>query len=191
MVNLLTVSEKKQILKEYKIRLVIVLLFASAVLIVIATIFLIPPYVMSITKYDNMSSRLEIEKKKISDMSGDEDPIKITKDVNNKLKILNEIKSTLPNPYSITTIIIKNKPTGLLIDAILYDRDKDKEKITINGVAKNRETLLLFLRSMDAESEFTDVKLPISSFVKGENINFSLLATIDIASKKTIQNEKK
>ncbi len=146
---------------------------------------------MSATKYDSMSSRLKIEKKKIFDMSGNEDPIKITKDVNSKLKILNEIKSTLPNPYSITTIIIKNKPTGLLIDAILYDRNKDEEKITINGVAKNRETLLLFLRSMESDGEFSDVKLPISSFVKGENINFSLLATIDVASKKTTQNEKK
>lgn len=190
MVNLLTVFEKKRILKEYKIRLSIVSLFAVASLVVAALVFLIPSYVLSYIKYNEVSTRLEAEKSRASNTPDGEDPVKITKEVNRKLKILKSESSTLPNPYFITTTIIEHKPEGVSINAIQYDKNKQEGKIAISGVSSNRDTLLVFLRALEKQKDFTKVELPISSFAKGEDINFSMRITIDgVVQKKEQKNE--
>jgi len=189
MVNLLTVFEKKYILREYKMRLAVVLLFTLSLLIAVAIVFLIPSYALSSVKYSNMLEQLEVEKKKISSMSEGEDPIKITKDINNKLNILKGDMSFLPDPYYITTTITGHKPDGISISAILYDKNKDEGKVTVSGVSKDRETLLSFLRSTETESGFSSVSLPISSFVKGEDIDFSMRIIVKETSDKKNEEE--
>ena len=190
MVNLLTVFEKKRILKEYKMRLCVVSLFATASLIVAAIVFLMPSYVLSYIKYNEVSTGLEAEKNRISNTPDGEDPVKITKDINSKLKILKGEPSTLPDPYFITTTIIKHKPDGVFINAIQYDKNKQEGKIAINGVSSNRDTLLVFLRALEKQKDFTKVELPISSFAKGEDIGFSMRITIeDVAAKREQKNE--
>ncbi len=190
MVNLLTVFEKKQILKEYRMRLATVSLFALSFLVAIAVVLLLPAYLLSSVKYNEVFEQLELEKKKISSISTQEDPVEITKDVNNKLNILKGVDSSLPDPYEITTIIIKHKPKGVFISAILYDKNKDEGKISVNGVSKDRETMLSFLRSMETENEFSSVELPISSFVKGEDIDFSIRIIIEEIVNEKKENEK-
>ncbi len=189
MVNLLTLFEKKLLSKEYKKRLIVVSLFALSLLFAFSIILLIPSYILSSEKYNNVFKQLVAEKKKIFTLADGKDPIKITKDVNNKLSILKKANTSLPAPYHVTVTIIKHKPKGIFIKSILYDKNGNEEKITVSGISENRETLLLFLKSMESETEFSSVELPISSFVKGENIDFSLRVTIGGNIKK--ENVKK
>ncbi len=189
MVNLLTIFEKKRILKEYRIRLAIVSLLTTSLLLTISIILLVPSYILSSRKHSTVFKQLSLEKKKITTLAEGKDPIKITKDINNKLDILKKANTTLPDPYYVIVTIIKHKPKGIFIKSILYDKNENEEKITISGISENRETLLIFLRSMESESRFFGVELPISSFVKGENINFSMRITIKGNTKK--ENVKK
>jgi hypothetical protein len=73
--------------------------------------------------------------------------------------------------------IVLRKVPSIKITQILYENNevdggvKDK-KISISGIAPNREVLLAFRRSLEDDVLFQQVNLPISNFVKGSNIKF-------------------
>lgn len=189
MVNLLTISEKKHIAKDYKTRRAVVALFMLSFLIIIAIVFLVPSYFVSVLKYNNNSKQLELEKSRVSSFVQKESTLKIIKSTNSKLDIFESFKPSLIKPYDVIILVIKHKPEGVHLNTILLDKNKEEEKITISGVAEDRETLLSFLRLMESEKEFSKVGLPISSFVKGENIVFSMSVVIKKVNKK--EDEKK
>ena len=57
----------------------------------------------------------------------------------------------------------------------MYENDATKgKKVTVLGIAPSRELLLLFRRALEDDVAFKKVDLPISNFVKGSNIEFSL-----------------
>lgn len=179
MANLLPSVEKKRIRREYKIRIGVVSTFLFAGAIAIAVVLLAPSYILSSFKQRNAASQLELEKKKISDATDGIDPIKVAKEVNARLAVLGGNAFRIPAPYKVFTTIVGHKPETLEIKAIFFDRENEEGKITVNGVAKDRETLLVFLQSLEREPMFARVELPISSFVEGEDIKFSILIAID------------
>lgn len=184
MANLLPLTEKKNIRREYKTRIGIVFLLLLSVLIIIAIISLIPLYISSSYKLNDILAQIEAEKQ--DGFSGDDkqDPIKITQDANAKLLMLRKKDSVLPLSSELATIIVGHKPSDVKINAIFYDRGLSDGKITLNGVARNRETLLSFLKSLERESVFKEVNLPISSFVEEMDIEFSIRITMELENEK-------
>ncbi len=192
MLNLLPLSEKKKIQKEYKVRLCIVVSFLFAALVAIAVVLLAPSFILSSFKYSSATKQLAMEKKKISDSIEGIDPIKVAKDVNAELKVLEKKGSLMPFSYDVFTVIVGYKPDGIKIKSMFYDRRQKDGNISIAGVSKDRKTLLSFLKSLEGEEIFTKVELPISSFVEGEDIEFSIRITLDKENKNTVkENEKK
>jgi hypothetical protein len=65
------------------------------------------------------------------------------------------------------------------ITQILYDNTvaKGDKKVNIQGTAPSRERLLIFRQALEGNPAFKKVDLPISNFVKGSNIQFSLSLT--------------
>lgn len=184
MANLLPLTEKKNIRREYRARIGIVFLLLLSTLIIIATISLIPLYISSSYKLNDILAQIEDEKQNSFREDDKQDPIKITQDANAKLLVLRKKDSILPLSSELTTIIVGYKPSDVKIDAILYDRGLSDGKITLNGIARNRETLLSFLKSLERESMFKKVNLPISSFVKETDIKFSIRITIELENEK-------
>ena len=71
-------------------------------------------------------------------------------------------------------ILLKKSP-NIKITRISYKDDlKTGKKIDIEGLAPNREVLLLFRRALEDSTVFSKVDLPISNFIKGSNIKFHL-----------------
>ncbi len=71
--------------------------------------------------------------------------------------------------------IIAEKMSDIKITQITYELDpKGGKKVNINGLAPSRERLLLFRVALEDNAAFQKVDLPISNFVKGSNIKFSL-----------------
>jgi len=180
MANLLPITEKKKIYKEYKMRLLVVAALLFAALIAISLVLLSPSFILSSFKYSGSSTQLETEKKKISDSVEGIDPIKVAKEVNAQLVILGEEGFLIPLSYDVFNIIVGYKPDSIKIDSMFYDRETQDGRITISGVSKDRETLLSFLKSLEGEEIFNRVELPISSFVEGEDIEFSIRITIEV-----------
>ncbi len=179
MSNLLPVVEKKKIHKEYHMRLGVVAVFLFAVLLTISIILLSPSFILSSFKYDSAIKQLETEKKKISDAVEGVDPIKVAKEVNIQLGVLGQEGYLMPLSYDVFTIIVGHKPDSVKIKSMFYDRKHKDGSISIGGVSKDRKTLLSFLQFLESEEMFTSVELPISSFVEGEDINFSIRITLN------------
>ena len=51
------------------------------------------------------------------------------------------------------------------------------KQVDLSGLAPSRERLLLFRQALENDTAFQKVDLPISNFVKGSNIQFSLSLT--------------
>ena len=76
------------------------------------------------------------------------------------------------------------------INSIFYDREQKEGRISLSGISENRETLLSFLQSLEGENMFDSVELPISSFVEGEDIEFTIRIDIKKGSKDNKENEE-
>jgi Tfp pilus assembly protein PilN len=76
---------------------------------------------------------------------------------------------------SVINEIILNKMPDMKITQISYDSaTKTGKTITLRGIAPSRERLLQFRKALEDDSAFKKVDLPISNFVKGSNISFSI-----------------
>ncbi len=179
MANLLPLSEKKKTRKEYRMRLSVVAMLLFATLFAISIVLLSPSFILSSFKYDSATKQLETEKKKISDAVEGVDPIKVAKEVNVQLEVLGQDGYLMPLSYDVFTIIVGHKPDSVKIKSMFYDRKQKNGSISIGGVSKDRKTLLSFLQFLESEEIFTSVELPISSFVEGEDINFSIRITLN------------
>jgi len=188
MANLLPLIEKKLIRKEYRVRLAVVAALLIASLVSISVILLAPTFILSSYKYSSATNQLNTEKKKISDSAEGIDPIKTAKEVNAQLVVLGGEGSLLPLSYDVFTTIVGYKPGSIKIESMFYDRGQISGRISVGGVSKDRETLLSFLQSLEGEEMFDIVELPISSFVEGEDIEFSIQLTIDKGSDNTEKN---
>ena len=106
----------------------------------------------------------------------DQNSLAIMEDLDNKLGLIDNAEK---NKYLISQKIINEivlqKMPDIKINQISYDNSTAAgKKISIHGIASNRERLLLFRRALEDDIAFKKVDLPISNFVKGSNIEFSL-----------------
>jgi len=95
--------------------------------------------------------------------------IKTINSISNKVL---SIKKLSVLPQKILNEIEDAKPSGLTINT--YKLDLDKGVITLEGIAIDRNVLLTFKQSLETNSDFAEVTIPISSFEEEVNLEFSL-----------------
>lgn len=188
MLNLLPLEEKKKVLTEYRLRLAAVFIFTAAFLIVANLILLIPSYLNAITKHNFVEDRYNYvmgsqDFQKAREVAGKEAAKKIT-EINNKLKMFAPVQEGNQTKFvssSMLQKIFSLKPSTVKIGGATHEVLKDREKFVITGRSVDRESLKLFVDKLNAEKLFTSVELPIQSYVKSTNIEFSL--TLERAQK--------
>src|SRR5690606_3139916 len=74
-------------------------------------------------------------------------------------------------PSQIVTGILGMKGSAIKLRGFSYDINQGKERIVISGTALDRDSLALFVETLKKEPTFTNVDLPISSYVKSTNID--------------------
>ncbi len=175
MINLIPNEQKKLMIRNFYYRLATVCILALGFCILIASITMLPSYVLVSGKSDLVNTKLDNEKttpislsdKEATNMLNDLDKrfTSIEKDQNSKFliskRIIDQIVSEKNVDIKITQIILDNSPAG------------DKV-ISIRGTAPSRERLLFFRNVLEKNPSFKQVNLPISNFIKGSHIQFSL-----------------
>ncbi|GMQ95169.1 MAG: hypothetical protein BMS9Abin13_281 [Patescibacteria group bacterium] len=174
MSNLLPQYKKGKVRKEYYIRLGIVFSLLLSASILISMVLLVPSYILSSVKYNITYGQLEDEKARMAATPAGENPEEIIANVNSKLAGLKGEKLSPVVSYDLFGVIIGHKPPNLKINAFFYSDDRSRTTISISGVSENRESLLLFMQALEREPLFFSVDLPISYFVKGKDIGFSV-----------------
>jgi len=86
-------------------------------------------------------------------------------------KIIN-IKKISVSPQKIMNLIFKNKPQDVQVQK--YDFDFDKGIISVSGISPTSKLLVEFKQNLENEPDFANVSIPISSFEKESNLEFSI-----------------
>lgn len=178
MINLIPKKEKQKIIIGFYYRLMILFLFTIDFCIFVLAACLLPSYFISLQKNVSVNLKLEAQAREPLPLV-DEQSLAVIKDVNKKLDLVDKAEKNkfLPSLQVISAVLLK-KGANIKITQIAYENDPVKgKKIHLTGTAPSREVLLLFRRALEASPDFKAVDLPISSFVKGSNIQFFLNLT--------------
>lgn len=117
---------------------------------------------------------LESQKKEPTPLF-DQETVAMVSEIEKKLQL---IEDTSRDKYSVSLQVINqillSKMSDIKITEITYDVNTEGKLISIKGTAPSRDRLLAFRRALEDNTSFKKVNLPISNFIKGSNIRFSL-----------------
>lgn len=175
MINLIPIEKKKSNQKDFYFRFLSVCFMMFTFLILILIIAISPAYFISLEKKNSANLALENQKKEIL-LEVDEKALITTQNLETRLDLLEKArKDKYVFSEKVIDKIISKKIPGIKIDRIFYENDSLKgRKIILNGMATSREQLLSFRRGFENDPSFKNVDLPISNFVKGRDIEFTL-----------------
>jgi|SRR3989338_1969067 len=179
MINLIPKKEKKAITLSFYYRLVILLLATLNICVLLVFVAILPSYFLSSVKNNIADVKLQTQKNEPM-LPIDQEVLSAMQDLDNRLELAeNAQKNTfLVSERAINTVVFKKMP-GIKITKVFYENDSIKGRvIRIQGNAPSREVLLSFRRALEDDVSFRKVDLPISNFVKGSNIQFSLNLTL-------------
>ena len=176
MINLIPLQEKKKIQKDFYLRFTIVAFIVLGLGIFISLILLTPSLFYSSIQKNLIKT--QVENLKNNNVIGvRSEYASVISDLNSKLGIINTSKD---NKFVISESIIKqtvlSKTSGIKITEINYFSDIEKGKILeLRGEALTRENLLFYKNKLSENPNFKEIDLPISNFIKSNNIQFNLI----------------
>jgi hypothetical protein len=175
MINLIPKEEKKRLRKDFYFRLIGLFFVMIDICILVAMIGILPSYVAASMKQAVVDSKLGAQKTEEIPLL-DQQTLSMITDINAKLKVIeNAEKSKFSVSQKIINPILANKRADIKITQISYGDDPVMgKKVDVEGIAPSREVLLLFSQTLRNDPNFKNIDLPISNFVKGSNIQFSL-----------------
>jgi len=144
------------------------------VLSVVASVSLFPSLLLSMGKREEVEVQLS---------SAREATILIEADAITKAIVLSNKKiETLQ--FSTSTVfvedlfenIIEKRGNSIRLRGFQYKRSvgKDLGAISVNGIARNRESLLQFTKALEENPYFEQINLPVSNFARDKNAEFTV-----------------
>jgi Tfp pilus assembly protein PilN len=178
MINLIPNQEKKKKVKDFYFRLTVVSLMVLGLTILVGSVSILPSYFFSVVKKNVDEVKLQTQAGQ-SITQIDQNTTAIINDLIYKLGIVENAEQTkYLISQKVINEVIAQKMSDIQITEISYDNTTPSgKKIIISGVAPSRDRLLQFSNALSNDAAFQKVDLPISNFVKGSNINFSLNLT--------------
>lgn len=176
MINVFATKEKKKILNKYRIRLAIVSLIVADILLIANLVLFMSPYLLSVSKYNNLEKELVSLEEVYGGGVKEKDVSSQVVDINNKITLLLKASAeTQLSPYQVMSDILRDKSHMIKIYGFTYDSVVNQERVVITGEALDRDSLSSFFEELKKDTRFTNVALPISSYVKSEDIEFSVV----------------
>lgn len=176
MLNILSTTEKKKILVEYRFRLAVVFIFAVGALVLASLVLLAPSYLLAVTKYNSISAELARVEAKQGSAAQEKDTNLQIISINKKIDLfLKGGVNATSSPSQMILNILNDKGTSIKIQGFTYDASVGLGRFVVIGSAIDRDSLAQFVERLKREPTFTKVDLPISSYVKSANIDFSIV----------------
>ena len=178
MINLIPNEEKKRKVQDFFFRLSVVLFAMLGFSFLIASISILPAYFISLEKKNFANTKLELQQNELLPVP-DRETLNLVKDLDNKLSLIEKHRENqyLVSQKIINEMMLEKMPDIKITEIFYQDSQAQGKTISIKGTAPSRERLLLFRKILEDNSSFQKVNLPVSNFVKGINIRFSLNLT--------------
>jgi len=176
MINLLPLSYKKRLNKQYRIRIGIILGSFLLAGLIIYIIMLIPGWL----SLHDQETLLEENRARIASTSDYQEGQELQQTVEDLLDEFKVFSSNYSNDVVISSEVIfpvlKQKPETITISEIFYTdtsvTTNDLALVRIEGTADNRETLVRFVRDLRTLPRFNRVESPISNYIQNEALPF-------------------
>jgi len=171
MINLLPPEQKQILLREKQFKKTLILGF-----IVIFSFSLFCLILLAIQL--DLSGKLIVQKKfldqknkefEISEIKG------LEKEVDSANKTLLRISSFYQDEFYLTDIVndfLGTIPSGIYLTTFSFNREN--KEFVISGFSPDRDTLIKFKENLENNGNFKEIFLPASSWVKPEDITFSV-----------------
>jgi hypothetical protein len=175
MINLIPIEEKKEIRKYFYYRVFTVFFIMLSTCAIIFIISISPSYFISLEKKILTNKKLEVQKNEVMPEI-DQQSLASIKDLDTRLTLLEKARKNkyVFSKYLVDEILLQKVP-GIKIKRISFINDSlEGKKVDIFGLAQDREQLISFRRMLENDNSFKDIDLPISNFVKGQDIEFNL-----------------
>jgi hypothetical protein len=174
MINLISPTQKERTNREYFMRLAVLALLFMFFLVLIASVFLVPSYLVANVNAKSAQDQLEMMK---SHRDPEMEKISASiQSINKNLSVFTSSLDAVSVPEDILKPIIDARGTGVTFAQMLYEK---KEKIgwsvTLHGSALSREEMLTFVRNLEASGKYEKINVPIGDLIKGQNVEFDLV----------------
>lgn len=178
MFNLLPENEKRNVRTIYNDRRMILSLLLLTITSIIAFLLVIPSFIMTKAKEAETVSQVGFLRESLASKNIDElnKTVMVARD---EIKALQESNTTTLSVHDLFLKILSHKSADIRITGFLYGIVAEKHEIIVNGVARDRESLLTFAQEIGKEQIFSDISLPVSNFAKNKDIEFSFGVTGD------------
>jgi hypothetical protein len=173
--NLLPKTEKEDLKKGLKLRLIVVTSFLLSASFLIGFVFLLPSYFLVSSYFSKANSAGDLLGSK------DDDSVKkilnLPTEINSKLVFFqSNISSTSLADYF--SKIVGYLPAGVRLNSVSFSKNKTNSKngdaLIVSGVAIDRDSLILFSTLLKKSNLFLTVDVPVSSLAKDKNLPFSM-----------------
>lgn len=175
MINLLPEIEKVKLKKIHRMKVAVLTFYLLALVGVSGAVFLLPTFVLSESKEQVLVDKLAMLKKNNENERSDTLD-KVIEDINSKLKVFPE-QGEFVFSQDVLAQVLSKKTIDISVTSVTYTGTGTDLKISVVGRAKDRESLLAFERDLSSVPQFIGIKLPISNFLKNNNIDFIIEGT--------------
>lgn len=162
---------KKIALKEYRFRLMVLVLILTTLFFITGAIFTIPTYALLKARNTAINTEYKTLLKNLK-----ENPEAITKEVNSLNESIDLIESNLTGRLTTEILerVLVKKIDNMSITAITIKKNKEVDTVSINGKALTRDVLVSFSKNLEGEPSFSNIKLPVGSLAKNKDISFTI-----------------
>ncbi|OHA26429.1 MAG: hypothetical protein A3D52_02140 [Candidatus Taylorbacteria bacterium RIFCSPHIGHO2_02_FULL_44_36] len=180
--NLLPPKEKIENQRNYFYRFLAGLTGAVLASLLLGCGLLLPSYILIKAKQAELKANL-VSLKNLRQADGGEKVYKILEAADQRVDFL--LFQPAPSLTAAVKEILVRRPAGVKITGLTYHPQADAAgrsvAMALTGVAASREAIVAFVKELQTEPSFSSINVPVSSFAKGRNIEFSLTL---------VQNEK-
>jgi len=177
-INILTTEYKKEIEREMKKRSSVIVLYMGMALLLCAGVLFSGLYIYARVNHSIAQASLQT----LLDQDENQeyhDIVKKIRDVNTKTKKALVVFQQ-PVISDIIVLVYEKASSEIVLQEIriIQSKEDNPGTIFIRGIAKTREDLLFFIQTIKNHPAFVDVVIPISHFVAGNDVTFSLSAVL-------------
>lgn len=175
--NLLPPSRQRALVSEYHFRLGVTLGVLFSILVLVATILLMPTYVF-------LSSSASTKTIHLVDIKSTHAPDEIL--LSNRLNALSQDAATIlslsngPSVSKIISSVLTVSRPGITLSGFGYvlGSGKNKSTLTVSGSAATREALRGYQLALQGTPLALSASLPVSAYAKDTNIDFTITITL-------------
>ncbi len=170
--NVLPEGKKLLLKKEYRLRVLSVILFGVGFLFLLGAAMLAPS-VLSVLSKERLFSSQKATLETLKQTLAQNDPSGELAAAKELLQNLNT-ESAHQSPSSLLRRILDAKAAGIALSSFTYDVSSAKPVLVLTGVAAARADLLAFQDSLKKIDVFETVNVPVGLLAKDTNITFDL-----------------